>query len=245
MPEAIPAATPELSEVGRLSGVFFAPTETFQSIARRPSFLVPLIVLTLLSLGVTWWLGYRVGWEHVIRTQIEQTERFQQMSAEQREQAIGQVMRFATVQAYGAGLLGTVVMALIVSGVFLFVFNVLAGNELEFRRAFSVVVWGMMPYALTSVLALVIIGLKPAADVDVQNLVASNLGVLFDPDRTARPLLSLMRSIDLFTIWVLLLLSTGFAAAARKLTFQKALTWVVLSWLVWVGVKAGFYAIFS
>jgi len=245
MPEEISPATVELSELGRLSGIFFSPAKTLQTIARRPSFLLPLVILTLLSLGVTWWLGYRVGWERIIRTQMEQSERFQQMSAEQREQAVGQVMRFATVQAYAAGLLSPVLTALIVSGVFLFVFNVLAGNELEFRRAFPVVVWGMMPYALVSLLALVIIGLKPAEDVDVQNLVASNLGVLFDPDRTGKPLLSLMRSIDLFTIWLLLLLSTGFAAAARKLTFQKALGWVMLTWLVWVVVKVGFHAIFS
>jgi len=245
MPEEVPAAAPQLGEVGRLSGVFFSPAETFQAIAHRPSFLAPLIVLTLLSLGVTWWLGYRVGWERLIRSQMEQSERFQQMTAEQREQAVSQAMRFVTVQAYGGGLLGPVVVALIVSGVFLFVFNVLAGNELEFRRVFSVVVWGMMPYALASVLALVIIGLEPPEDVDVQNLVASNLGALLDPDRTSKPLLSLMRSIDLFTIWVLLLLSTGFAASARKLTFQKALRWVALTWLVWVGVKAGYYAIFS
>lgn len=240
-----PATPTEMSEVGRLGGIFFAPTETCQSLARRPTFLVPLVLLTVLSLGVTWWIGYRVGWETVLRAQFEQSPRMREMPVEQREQAVQQALRTVPIFAYGAGLLGMVILALVVSGAMLFIFNVLVGSELDFRRVLSVVSWSMMPYAIASVLGFVIVGLKQPEDVDVQNLVASNLGALFDPDRTAKPLLSFLRSLDVFAAWQLFLLSTGLVAVARKLTFQKALTWLLLSWAVWVGVKVVWAVIFS
>lgn len=237
--------TGETSEAGRLAGIFFEPAATFQSIARRPSFLVPLVVLTLLSLGVTWWIGERVGWERVIRAQIEQNPRAREMPAEQREQAIEQWKRRAPMFAYVQGAVAITVLTLIVSGVMLFVFNVFGGSELEFRRVFSVASWSMMPLAVASLLALVIIALKEPQEVDVQNLVASNLGALFDAQRTPRPLLSLLGSLDLFTAWQIFLLSTGLAALAGKMTFGKALVRVLLVWVVWVGLKVAWAAIFS
>lgn len=45
------------------------------------------------------------------------------------------------------------------------------------------------------------------------------------------------KSMDLFNLWNRLVLATGFSAAARKLDWSKALSWVLLSWGVWLGAK--------
>jgi len=240
-----PTSVTEMSEVGRLGGIFFAPTETYQSIARRPTFLIPLVVLTILSLGLTWWIGQRMGWERVVRQQMDQNPRVREMPVEQREQIIRDGVGRAPVFGYVFGAISMPVIALVVGGVLLFVFNVLAGSELTFRGVFSVVSWALMPLAVATVLAFVIIGLKPPEDIDLQNLVASNLGALFDPNRTAKPLLAFLRALDLFAAWQVFLLSTGVASLAPRLSFRKALTWVVISWAVWVVIKVAWAAIFS
>lgn len=243
-PERVETAADQ-SELGRLGGIFFAPTETYHVIAQRPSWLLPLVVLVVLSLALTWWIGQRVGWEGIVRAQLEQRSSFREAPAEQREQMVRQGSRTAPIFGYVFGGLSMPILALVVSGVLLFVFNVMLGSELDFRRMFSVVSWSLMPYAVATVLGFIIIALKPPEDVDVQNLVASNVGALFDPDRTSKPLLSVLRSLDLFTAWQIFLLSTGLAAAGRKLSFGKALTWVLIAWAIWVVVKAGGTAIFS
>jgi hypothetical protein len=240
-----PTNVTEMSEVGRLGGIFFAPTETYQAIARRPTFLVPLLVLTILSLGLTWWIGQRMGWELVVRQQMEQSARVREMPVEQREQMIRDGVARAPVFGYVFGALSTPVIALVVGGVLLFVFNVLAGSEMTFRGVFSVVSWALMPLAVATLLAFLIVGLKPPEDIDVQNLVASNVGALFDPNRTAAPLLAFLRALDLFTAWQVFLLATGLSSLNPRLSFRKALTGVVISWAVWVAVKVGWAAIFS
>jgi hypothetical protein len=47
-------------------------------------------------------------------------------------------------------------------------------------------------------------------------------------------LMSLATSLDLFTIWALVLLAIGFSTAARKLSFSKALITIAIPWLIWV-----------
>jgi hypothetical protein len=46
--------------------------------------------------------------------------------------------------------------------------------------------------------------------------------------------MSLAGSLDLFTIWAIILLAIGFSVAARKLSFTKSLTAIATPWLIWV-----------
>ena len=51
--------------------------------------------------------------------------------------------------------------------------------------------------------------------------------------------MSLATSLDLFSIWLILLLAVGFSAAQpRKLTFGKALAGVLIPWGIYVVGKA-------
>ena len=55
---------------------------------------------------------------------------------------------------------------------------------------------------------------------------------------------SLFSSIDLFSLWTIILLAIGFAAMSeKKLTPGKAATPIVVLWLIWVLLKMGFWAI--
>ena len=87
--------------------------------------------------------------------------------------------------------------------------------------------------------------LKEPRDVNIQNPVASNLGAFLDPNSVPAWLVSVGNSVDLFSLASLLLLATGFSAAARKLPWSKALRWVVLTWVFWLVVKGGGAWVFS
>ncbi len=63
---------------------------------------------------------------------------------------------------------------------------------------------------------------------------------------TSRPWLrSLANSLDLFTIWTIVLIATGFTAlcGARKMPFRRSLWGVLAPWLVYVLGKMGFAAL--
>ncbi len=60
----VPAAVPQaaISPFGRVIGVFFSPKATFEDIARKPSWLLPLIISTVLGILSTVSMNQRVNW---------------------------------------------------------------------------------------------------------------------------------------------------------------------------------------
>ena len=102
---APPPLPKTLSEPARLAGVFFSPKETFPDIARRPRWWIPLILMAIMSSLVATSYGRRVGWEKVVRAQVENNPRLEQVSPEQREQSIRVATRIAGIIGYVAPLL--------------------------------------------------------------------------------------------------------------------------------------------
>ena len=74
MSEAVassPLSAQEVGPLARIPGALFSPAKTFESIARRPTWLPPLLLWTALSLMVTFVLLPRVDYDRMIRSSIE------------------------------------------------------------------------------------------------------------------------------------------------------------------------------
>ena len=238
---AEPQAPPSgMSEAGRLTGIFWEPKPVFQDLAARPRFWAPLIILTILSMVYMVSFSRVVGWESMIGRQMQTNARIQEMPAEQRERAIQQGMAIAVPMAYGGAVVGMALSSLLIAAVLLGVMNLMGGAGLRFRQAFSITCYSFLPSALATILALVIMFLKNPEDFDLQNPLPLNLGAFLSSPDTAAWLKAVARSVDLFTIWVMLLMALGFSTAAgKKLPFGKALTLIVLPWAVFVLISAG------
>lgn len=244
MDEETPGAQP-MSEVDRLIGVLFDPKPAFADIATKPRWWVPLILLTVLILSFTVAFSQRVGWESFMRQELATNSRTRDLPPEQKERILEQQMRFVPIFAHVQAALAIPFIALVVAAAFLFVFNILVGAEVGFKPAWGVACYALLPQAFGILLAIVVLFLKDPAEFDLRNPVASNLAVFLDPDTTARWVLGLAGSLDVFVIWTLLLLATGFSVAARKLSWSRAFTWVVATWVLWLVVKCGWIWIWS
>ena len=240
------APAPPLSELDRLTGVLFDPKPAFTDIAARPQgWWLPLVLLIVLSLVFTYAFTQRVGWERFMRQQMESNPRVQDLPADRREQIIEQQARLAPIFGYAGSVVFSSLLALVIAGALLFVFNVLLGAELPFRQLFTLASYSLLPLAVRGVVGLAVLFLKDPADFDLENPVASNLGAFLDPNTVPKWLVSLGTSLDAFNVWVVLLLATGVAAAARKLSWSKSITWVVASWGLFLAGKSLVVWIFS
>ncbi|MCS6952988.1 MAG: YIP1 family protein [Bryobacterales bacterium] len=241
-PEPAPRS---LTEPQRLLGVFWEPKPVFADLAARPRWWAPLILMTALSVAYIVMFSRLVGWETFMRRQLETNEQIQQMPPEQREQVIGQSVQFAAGFGYAAAVLGVVVSILISSVVLLGIFNGLAGAELRFRQVFSIATYASLPGALGTVLAMIVMRFKNPEDFDLQNPVPLNLGAYLDPGTTPKFFYTAAGSLDLLSIWVILLLALGLSTAAKRVSYQRALALVMAPWAVYVLIKAGWSAAFG
>src|SRR5450432_2907107 len=109
-PESAAIASPPppagMSEISRIAGVFFEPAKTFEDVASRPSFLVPLVLVILCSLVYTGLYSQHVGWERMMRHQMETNPRTAQQAPEDRERAIQMGAKFAPIFGYAISLVG-------------------------------------------------------------------------------------------------------------------------------------------
>lgn len=232
VPQA-PPAEPKPNPFERITGVFFSPVETFNSIAKRPDILVPLLILIVISLAANILVAQRINFASITREAIEQTPNAGQMSAEQIDRAVRFGSAIAKVTTYAAPALQLIVLAL-VAGIFLMCFRMF-GGEGNYKQAFSVLVYGWYPLLLQAIIATAVLMSRHGITAgDLRNPIRSNLAFLADP-KTQPFATALLGSLDIFTIWALVLFIIGYAAMS-KFSKGKSAAVVISLWVLYVGV---------
>lgn len=231
------------SSFGRLFGVLFSPGKTFRSIAERPTWLVALLVLMLATAAVWYVAGSRMDFRDVITEGARQTGK--EVPAEQLETQI-EVMEKAGRYIY-AGSVPLVVgfFTLLTALVYWLAFKLL-GSDFSYKSSLSTILYASMPLVVSFLLSLPVILSKPSLgfqDVKTGTFLASNLAFLAPEDAPAW-VTAALASLDFFGLWSLALTIIGFRAVSRKPTQSVAVT-VIVVWLIFVGIRVGWAALFS
>lgn len=210
----------------RLIGVWFSPGETFAEIGRAPRVLVPMIVLMVIGCLGGYLMIERIGVRNFFSKQFEQTVASGQMSQEDADKQLDQFTSgtAGTFTKYSfpiVGLLQYPVIALILVGLIKLI-SMLMGGENEFKPLFSVTLYALLGVGVISfVLFVLVLYLKSPEDIDINNLVGSNLGAVltmaFGKDGLPKFLMALARYVDIFAIWLITLLAIGYAAVSRRM----------------------------
>lgn len=235
----------EDSSFGRLIGVLVSPGKTFRSIAERPTWLVPFLVLVTLSLLVGWLLFGRVDPEEMVRFQLGKFA--DRVPPEQVEKMIHDTENLTPGKRLLQTAIGLPVAALsyaVLSAVFLGIFKLL-GSEITFKQSFSTYLHGMTPFAVAALINLPLIltrdTVTPEEMMGGGVLVASP--AILASEETSAVIRSLLGSLNFFTLWTLALLILGYRTVARVSLAASSGT-VITLWLLWVAGKAGFAALF-
>lgn len=234
--EAPPAPAPRTNPLQRLGGVIAAPDRTLREIAVRPDWIVPLLLILIISIVSAIFVTPRVDWESTVREQMEDDGR----SPEEIEQAIEIVGKF---QKFTLPLTAAFVpiFLIIIAACFLLGFKVM-GGEGGFKQSWAVTLYSWIPQLIKGIIASVlIIRAGTVTAEEAGTLLKSNLGFLADMS-DAPALFTLLSSIDVFNIWTVILLVIGLAYAHR-VSRAKSAAIVVTLWVVSILVRVGLAAL--
>lgn len=243
---APPAAEP-LSQMQRVVNIFVAPSKTFADLNRNPSWWLAWILLSVFALIFIYSIQKQVGFDQVSKNEIaaspKAVERMEKLSPEQRDRQMEISESFTKYFSYGVPVF-ILIGCIIIAAVLMATYNFGMGAEIKFGVALAVVFWAYMPGILRSLLAA--ISLFAGADPEgfnIRNPVATNLG--FFISRTDHPALySLLSDIDVFSIWICVLMAIGFATVS-KVKRSTSMS-VIFGWYVVVSLLgAGWVALFS
>jgi hypothetical protein len=233
------------SSFGRVIGALFSPEKTFRSIAERPTWVVPLLLLMALSLGIGLIMQGKVDQAELVKYQMDKMgvdlgkEQLEKIENDvENQSALRQTLGFV-----GGGV-AVAVGYFLVAALFLVTFR-LTGSEINFWRSLAVTVHGLLPHGVAALLnipmALSRSEISPE-EMMSGGLLASSLRPLAPEDSPV--VASLLGSLDFFTIWSVVLLILGYRASARVST-STATTVVLVLWGLWVLGKVGFAAAFN
>jgi len=243
------AANPEtstpLSEVERVVDTFVAPSKTFNDILRSSSWWLPWLLGALVPLGFSVAIQQKVGWDktysNILRQSSQtQQDRIAQLPPDQQARQKAIAASFTKYVVWASPVLG-LLFAAIAAGVLLMTLNFGLGGRATFGQMFAVWMYATLPWLISGILGIVVLFAGLDADAfNLKNPVGTNIGYYLPAD-LPQWLIAFGTSLDILTIWVLVLLTIGCAIVARTKLASTAIAvvgWWVLITLVKVGVAA-------
>ncbi|HTZ59827.1 MAG TPA: YIP1 family protein [Acidobacteriaceae bacterium] len=223
-----------LSQIERVVDVFVDPSKAFHDILRDTSWWLPWLLGVLVTLGFGAAIQQKIGWDKtynniLLQSSQAQQDRMSQLPPDQQahQKAIGAA--FVEYIFWGTPVLA-LLFAAIAGGVLLLTLNFGLGGKATFPQMFALWFYATLPFIIQGILAIIAVfaGLDPDS-FNLKNPVGTNIGY-FLPQDSPKWLIAFGTSIDVLTIWVLILLTMGCAIVARV----KKSTAAIAVWGWWV-----------
>ena len=236
MPAEI-APAPGLSEPQRIINTYVAPSKTFEDIRRNARWWVPWLLSAIVTLATTYVVVNKVDFEQMVRQQIQNSSRaaqFESLPKDQQERQIAIGAKIGKVFAFFTPVF-SIIGALIIAALMMATFNFIFEARIDFKAALAVVFYSWLPLIVYSLLAIVTLLVRSDTEgINPRNMVATNLGYFIDPNAGSKFVYGMASSLDLFSIWVIILLGMGFAinSGDRKKVSVGAAIATVAAWFI-------------
>lgn len=233
----VPSPEPKASFLSILGNLLVAPREAFAAILRNPSPWLPLVLLVVLHVVMmAVWMSRIDIMEFLANQQAE--------TGKEGPLPPAAAVPFIKAMFWLSGTVFPVLIMALTALVLMFIYRFFFEGEIGFKQSFAIVTWSWLVTALVTIpLFLGAMALKGAWSEPPETVLAANLTLVLDRASVPRALYVLAQQLDLFRIWLVWLMATGFAVALRKRTGD--VHWgVTIPWLILVLIGVGWAAIF-
>jgi hypothetical protein len=218
---ASPDPTPQpvrLSEGARIVDTFIAPSKTFTDLRRSANWWAPWILISIFSFVFIFAVSKQVGFEQISKYQVahsSRAEQFDKLPADQQARQLQISSKVVGIFSYGSPLL-LLLYALIATVALWTTFKVALGAETTFGQAYAITLYGWLPGIIGAILGTIALfaGVNPEG-FDINNPVGTNLAYYLDADTTNKFVRGMASSLDILTIWTIVLLGIGYACTSK------------------------------
>ncbi len=220
--------TTQVSEknfIAKWIDVYFSPSETFDSLDRKPDWVLPLVLVAVLTV-----ISFILIAPQIQEMQI-QAMMDRGMSEDEAYQGIETAAPFIKYLTPVMGVIGVFVVSFIIAGIFYVVFSFMMGGESTYKKVLSV--YSYIAFAVGLIATIVRIPLVMAKDsMEVQTSLAAFLSI----DMKDQIFYKFLAKFDIFVIWELILFIIGFEII-YKFSRGKAATGVLVLFGLWVVIS--------
>lgn len=242
------AETAGLTQWQRIGDTFIAPAKTFEDIKRgNRSWWLPFLLFAIAGYALFGVISSRIGMDKVIENQINMNPKYQERIAEaspEQQARIRQIQLYSIeVSFLSAPLLMLAGFALLSLGLLGTINFVFAGRA-TYAEVFAMWFYASLPQLVKTIMGMIVICFQAPEQFNVQNFSPTNAAALLLDPSSNQALYALASSVDITTIWTLVLLSMGIATVARV---KRSSGYIAVFgwWVVFVLLRVGWTAAFS
>ncbi len=226
----------ELSIVQKIVGIFTAPAKAFASIDLSPGWIIPLTLILAVNLVFVYFANDIILEETLVQQEEAMMERG--MDAEQIDAALTQVESWTPISVWVLSIIGPPIILAIVSGVFLFVGNVILGGKTSFKKVLSVTAWSWLIFSLAGLVMLPLVLSQETMQISF------SLATFMSEESKNTFLYLFLQKIEVFTIWWIAVYSIGLGVIYKTKT-QKMATAVGVVYFIYAVVASALGGMFS
>lgn len=252
-PEALPSGPidqydnqPPLTAVQRVLNIFYAPSKTFADLRRNRSWWLAFVVMAIVGYLFTTTALMKVGprglAESSIRNNPTQAEKMQNASPEERSRMISITASIMQVSLWAWPVF--VLASAAIGALLLWVgFNFILGGAGTYPGMFAVMIFAYLPGIFRSVLSAAVLLFGETENFNLNDPVGTNPGFYLGSDSSVF-LKTFLSSVDVFSLWTLILMGIGGAIVAR-VKVKNGVAMVLTVWLIYALGKAAITAAMS
>lgn len=227
----------ELSAVERIFGVYFAPVATFRNLAKRPNFLTPLIVLSLIIIALTVVVLPKTSPLTESYTIAQMQEGFEQSGTPESEQeiAINVTKQIVRIGSYVGAVIGVpIILAVtwLLTAALIFFIAMFQGLDSDYKRLLGVVPWISFVTVLSQIVQTVLTLTRETTSFEqLQDMrfmrPFSLVGLVPGAVELPNWQTILLAAIDPFYIWSIVVMVFALEAANRCSRGQAVVTTII------------------
>lgn len=225
-----------LSMSEKLVLIFTNPKRLFENIKSKPDWLVPTLIIVIISMASAFFLR-----DITLDMQKERIQASENFSEEQKEVMLQQFDKSGSMQMI-MGMVGAVVFVFasfaIVAALFMFTGNVILGGQSDFKTLLAVYAWGFMVSVPEAVIKIPLMLVKKSMHV------YTSLAILFDPAEAETVMFKIANAVDIFALWRVALWAIGFSVV-YKFTEGKSYGVIGAWYVIWVAVSIAVSSLFQ
>src|SRR5262245_7798290 len=203
-----------MQSISLLFKVLWSPGEALFFLSKNPKVLTPILFLTLFSIVTGAVLVTKLDSAELTMRALERSR--SNLSDEQKAQLRRQMASpVVKVFTFVSAVLGALLMVLIVAGIYFALFTML-GREGSFKAFLSITAYAFVPTIFRSLAAVLSAYVVPPSSLMPDELGSLSPAVFVDRDAMSPVVFTAVNTIDLVTIWVLILLWIGYGFVTRK-----------------------------
>lgn len=213
-----------MSVFKRITGVIFSPTETFKYLEQKPTVLVPIIIMILVSIG-----SFFIMKEPIMDAIKEQTYKALEMQGvDITQQLIDQSTKIA-LYASGIGMaLGQVIMWFVGTTFLYWIIRIMKGQK-GLKKYLSITGYSSIIMTIGTIIFAIY---TSYTGVFSQQTVVTSLASLLDKSMYGTFLYGIAASLELFNIWTAAIIAIGITYVS-KLNKTKVYAVIIILYIIY------------